>query len=228
VDIGGSWSLASHPADAVSVLEGIRKRYASTPDAVRFSKGVEIERGQSSIFDAQFPEPALTLHTDAEKQSAFKNAIEMVKSSDVSVLVLGEAQNMNGEKASRSSLDLPGNQEALLEAAVATGKPVVLVLLNGRPLAINWAASHVPAILEAWYPGTEGGNAIADLLFGDAVPGGKLPVTFPQSAGQEPLFYAQYLTQNPKESNSRYWMDPARRCIRSGLVLVIRSSRSTI
>lgn len=205
VDIGGSWSLASHPADAVSVLEGIQKRYAASPDAIRFSKGVEIERGQSSIFDAQFPEPAPTLHTSAEKQAAFQQAIELVKSSDVSVLVLGEAQNMNGEKASRSSLDLPGNQEALLEAAVATGKPVVLVLLNGRPLAINWAASHVPAILEAWYPGTEGGNAVADLLFGDAVPGGKLPVTFPRSAGQEPLFYAQNLTQNPKESNSRYW-----------------------
>jgi beta-glucosidase len=205
IDIGGSWSLASHPADAVSVLEGIRKRYATSPGAVRFSKGVEIERGQPSIFDAQFPEPPVTLHTAAEKEAAFQKAIELVKSSDVSVLVLGEAQNMNGEKASRSTLDLPGNQEALLEAAVATGKPVVLVLLNGRPLTINWAASHVPAILEAWYPGTEGGNAIADLLFGDAVPGAKLPVTFPQSAGQEPLFYAHNLTQNPKESDERYW-----------------------
>jgi beta-glucosidase len=112
---------------------------------------------------------------------------------------------MNGERASRSSLELPGRQEELLEAAVATGKPVVLVLLNGRPLAINWAAEHVPAILEAWYPGTEGGNAVADLLFGDAVPGGKLPVTFPRSAGQEPLFYARYLTQIPDEPDTRYW-----------------------
>jgi beta-glucosidase len=92
-----------------------------------------------------------------------------------------------------------------MEAAIATGKPVVLVLLNGRPLAINWAASHVPAILEAWYPGAEGGNAVADLLFGRAVPGGKLPITFPQSAGQEPLFYAHNLTQIPDEPNTRYW-----------------------
>ena len=205
VDITGSWSLASHPADAVSVLEGIRRRYAGSADAVRFSTGVEIARGNPSIFDPQFPEPPATLHTEAEKRTAFQTAVDLVKSSDVSILVLGEAQNMSGEKASRSSLDLPGEQEALLEAAVATGKPVVLVLLNGRPLAINWAAAHVPAILEAWYPGTEGGNAVADLLFGDAVPGGKLPVSFPQSAGQEPLFYAHYLTQNPRESDSRYW-----------------------
>jgi beta-glucosidase len=85
-------------------------------------------------------------------------------------------QSMNGERASRATLNLPGDQERLLEAAVATGKPIVLVLLNGRPLDITWAAQHVPAILEAWYPGTEGGNAVADLLFGDAAPGGKLPV----------------------------------------------------
>lgn len=205
VDIGGSWSLASHPADNVTVLEGIRRRYAGTPDAVKFSKGVEIERGNWSIFDEQFPEDKPTLHTDAEKKAAFDEAIALVKASDVTVMVLGEAQNMNGERAARQSLDLPGQQEALLEAAQATGKPVVLVLLNGRPLAINWAAGHVPAILEAWYPGTEGGNAVADLLFGDAVPGGKLPVTFPRSAGQEPLFYARYLTQIPHEPDTRYW-----------------------
>jgi beta-glucosidase len=205
VDIGGSWSLASHPSDNVSVLEGIRKYYANTPDAVRFGKGVEIERRQESIFDAQFPEEQATLHTDEGRKAAFQHAIDLVKSSDVTVLVLGEAQNMSGERASRLSLDLPGRQEELMEAAIATGKPVVLVLLNGRPLAINWAASHVPAILEAWYPGTEGGNAVADLLFGRAVPGGKLPVTFPRSAGQEPLFYAHNLTQIPNEPNTRYW-----------------------
>jgi beta-glucosidase len=205
VDIGGSWSLASHPADNVTVLEGIRKRYAATPEAVRFQKGVEIERGQQSIFDEQFPEEAPTLVTADQQKAAFQRAIELVKSSDVSVLVLGEAQNMSGERASRSTLELPGRQEELLEAAVATGKPVILVLLNGRPLAIDWAASHVPAILEAWYPGTEGGDAVADLLFGDAVPGGKLPVTFPRSVGQEPLFYARYLTQIPDEPDTRYW-----------------------
>jgi len=209
VDITGSWSLGSHPADAVNVLEGIRARFASRPQAVHFAKGVEIQRTGDSIFDAQFPPPAPTLLTQQQKRTAFAQAIDAVRASDVAVVVLGEAQNMNGERASRSSLALPGEQEALLEAAVATGKPIVLVLLNGRPLAIDWAAEHVPAILEAWYPGTEGGNAIADLLFGDANPGGKLPVTFPRSAGQEPLFYARYLTQIPDDTGTMYWDGPS-------------------
>ena len=209
VDITGSWSLGSHPADAVSVLDGIRARFASRPQAVHFAKGVEIQRTGASIFDAQFPPPAPTLVTQQQKRTAFAQAIDAVRASDVAVVVLGESQNMNGERASRSSLALPGEQEALIEAAVATGKPVVLVLLNGRPLAIDWAAEHVPAILEAWYPGTEGGNAIADLLFGDANPGGKLPVTFPRSAGQEPLFYARYLTQIPDDTGTMYWDGPS-------------------
>ncbi len=112
---------------------------------------------------------------------------------------------MSGERASRSSLDLPGKQEQLLEAAVATGKPIVLVLLNARPLNITWASTHVPAILEAWYPGTEGGNAIADLLSGDANPGGKLPVAWPLTIGQIPINYARNLTQIPEAPNTRYW-----------------------
>jgi beta-glucosidase len=119
--------------------------------------------------------------------------------------VLGELQSMSGERASRATLNLPGRQEELLEAAVATGKPVVLVLLNGRPLDIRWAAQHVPAILEAWYPGTEGGNAVADLLFGDASPGGKLPLTWPRSAGQEPLYYGHNLSQIPDDRDAMYW-----------------------
>ncbi len=108
---------------------------------------------------------------------------------------------MSGEKASRSTLTLPGRQEELLEAVAATGKPVVLVLLNGRPLDITWASQHVPAILEAWYPGTEGGDAIADLLTGDANPGGKLPVTWPREVGQVPIYYSQNLTQIPNETD---------------------------
>ena len=100
---------------------------------------------------------------------------------------------------------MPGEQEQLLEAAVATGKPVALVLLNGRPLDILWASQHVPAILEAWYPGSEGGNAVADLLFGDANPGGKLTVTWPRTVGQVPTYYAQNLTQIPDDMTGRYW-----------------------
>lgn len=203
-DIMGSWSLAGHPDDAVTVLEGIRKRFGQGT-TVSWAKGVEIERGQPSIFDGQFPSPQPILKTDAERNAEFAHAIGLVKQSQVSVLVLGEAQNMSGERASRSTLTLPGRQQQLLEAAVATGKPVVLVLLNARPLNITWASEHVPAILDAWYPGTEGGNAIANLLFGDANPGGKLPVTWPRSVGQVPIYYAHNLTQIPEAPDTRYW-----------------------
>jgi beta-glucosidase len=203
-DIMGSWSLAAHPADSVTVLEGLRKRF-SPGVKIAYTKGVEIEREQESIFDAQFSSPKPTLKTEAEKDAEFHHAIDLIKQSDVAVLVLGELQSMSGERASRSSLMLPGKQEELLEAAVATGKPVVLVLLNGRPLNITWASEHVPAILEAWYPGTEGGDAIADLLSGDANPGGKLPVAWPRSVGQIPINYARNLTQIPDALNERYW-----------------------
>jgi len=127
---------------------------------------------------------------------------------EVVIAVLGEAAGMSGESASRASLELPGIQQKMLEVAAASGKPVVVVLENGRPLDIRWAAAHAHAILEAWYPGTEGGNAIADVLFGDVNPGGKLPVTWPRSAGQEPLYYNHTLTHDPEDKpgfGSRYW-----------------------
>ena len=137
---------------------------------------MEIERGQESIFDDQFPSPKPVLKTDAEKKTEFSHAIDLVKQADVAVMILGEAQTMSGERASRSSLTLPGKQEQLLEAVVATGKPVVLVLINGRPLNITWASQHGMrlAILDVWYPGTEGGNRdCGSSLFGDAAPPGK-------------------------------------------------------
>jgi len=202
-DIMGSWCLAGHPSDSVTVLEGMRKRFGS--EHILYTRGVEIEREQVSIFDDQFSSPKPTLKTDAERDTEFHHAIDLIQQSDVAVLVLGELQSMSGERASRSSLDLPGKQEQLLEAAVATGKPIVLVLLNARPLNITWASQHVPAILEAWYPGTEGGNAIADLLSGDANPGGKLPVAWPLNIGQIPINYARNLTQIPEAPNTRYW-----------------------
>jgi beta-glucosidase len=203
-DIMGSWSLAGHPDDAITVLEGLRKKLGSAT-TINYAKGVEIDRVQPSIFDDQFVSPKPVLLTQQERDAEFQHAIDQVKKSDVAILVLGEAQNMSGERASRSTLNLPGRQQELLEAAVATGKPVVLVLLNGRPLDITWASQHVPAILEAWYPGTEGGNAIANLLMGDANPGGKLPVTWPRSVGQIPTYYSQNLTQIPDETDTRYW-----------------------
>jgi beta-glucosidase len=204
-DIMGSWSLGAHPQDTVTVEEGLKRYLASSGTKLLATKGVEIERQQPSIFDDQFPSPKPTLTTDEAKQAEFNHAIDLVKQADVSVLILGEAQTMSGERASRSSLTLPGRQEQLLEAAVATGKPIVLVLVNGRPLDITWASEHVPAILDVWYPGTEAGDAIAELLFGEAVPGGKLPVTWPRSVGQVPIYYARNLTQIPNDPDTRYW-----------------------
>jgi beta-glucosidase len=203
-DTMGSWSLAGNIGQTVTILEGLRKKLGPAV-TINYAKGVEIERGQPSIFDEQFSSPKPTLKTQAERDAEFQHALEVVKKSDVSVLVMGETQDMNGERASRSTLTLPGKQEELLEAAVATGKPIVLVLLNGRPLNITWASQHVPAILEAWYPGTEGGDAVAHLLMGDANPGGKLPVTWPRSVGQVPIYYAQNLTQIPDDLTGRYW-----------------------
>ena len=203
-DTMGPWSLAGHYDDTVTVLEGLRRRFGQGV-TINSTKGVEIERGSSTIFDEQFMSPKPVMTTDAEKDAEFRHAIDLVKGSDVAVLVLGEAQSMSGERASRSSMTLPGRQQQLLEAAVATGKPVVLVLINGRPVDLTWASTHVPAILDAWYPGTEGGNAVADLLAGDAVPGGKLPVAWPRSVGQIPINYARNLTQIPDDTEHRYW-----------------------
>jgi beta-glucosidase len=203
-DTTGSWSLAGNVPETVTVLEGLRKKLGPAV-TINYAKGVEIERSGPSIFDDQFTSPKPVMKTQAERDAEFQHALEAVKKSDASVLVMGETQDMSGERASRSTLTLPGKQEELLEAAVATGKPIVLVLLNGRPLNITWASQHVPAILEAWYPGSEGGDAVADLLMGDANPGGKLPVTWPRSVGQVPIYYAQNLTQIPDDLTGRYW-----------------------
>ena len=116
-------------------------------------------------------------------------AVDHARSAEVVIMALGEYQGISGESFDRQSLDLPGNQEALLETVAATGKPVVLVLENGRPLTIDWAARHIPAILEAWYPGEFGGQAVAEVLFGDRNPSGKLTITFPRTVGQLPVFY---------------------------------------
>ena len=203
IDTLGSWSLHANPADAITIAQGVRNKLPGVQLLV--TKGVEIAREQPSIFDEQAPEPKPTLLTDQARASEFAHAIDLVRQADLTVLVLGEAQNMSGERASRATLTLPGRQQELLEAAVATGKPIVLVLMAGRPLDITWASQHVPAILDVWYPGTEGGNAVADLLFGSAVPSGKLPVTWPRSVGQIPLFYNSNLTQIPDASSTRYW-----------------------
>ncbi len=207
----GSWMVFGHKPAAVTVLQGIRaklpERAAST-----YAPGPEIRRDFPSLFeDFDARRTRKPVQTPEEAEAAFQAALDTARGADVVIMVLGENADMAGEAASRASLDLPGRQEELLKAVVALGKPVVLVLLNGRPLSIDWAAENVPAILEAWEPGTEGGHAVADILFGDANPGGKLPVTFPRSGSHAPLYYARTLTHAPEEQpmyRSRYWDGP--------------------
>ncbi len=203
----GSWMVFGHTPAAVTVLEGIR---AKLPQAhVAYAPGPEIRRDIPSWFENNMdPTQKKIPQAPEEAEAAFQMAVAAARGAEVVVMVLGENADMAGEAASRASLDLPGRQEELLEAVVALGKPVVLVLLNGRPLSINWAAENVPAILEAWEPGSEGGHAVADILFGDVNPGGKLPVAFPRKGSHAPLYYARNLTHSPEGSrmyNPRYW-----------------------
>ena len=196
-----------HTPAAVTVLEGIR---AKLPQAqVAYAPGPQIRRDIPSWFENNMdPADKKVPQTPVEAEAAFQTAVATARGADVVVMVLGENADMAGEAASRASLDLPGRQAELLKAVVVLGKPVVLVLLNGRPLSINWAAENIPAILEAWQPGTEGGHAVADILFGDANPGGKLPVAFPRKGSHAPLYYARNLTHSPEGSpmyNPRYW-----------------------
>jgi beta-glucosidase len=203
----GSWMVFGHQPAAVTVLAGIR---AKLPHAeVTYAPGPEIRRDIPSWFEGMMAgETRKPAQTPAEAEAAFQLAVETARTADQIVMVLGETDLMAGEAASRASLDLPGRQEELLKAVAALGKPVVLVLLNGRPLSVNWAAEHIPAILEAWEPGSEGGHAVADILFGDVNPGGKLPVSFPRKGSHAPLYYARNLTHSPEGSrmyNPRYW-----------------------
>ncbi len=205
----GSWMVFGHKPAAVTVLQGIKSKLAGAK--VSYSPGPDIRRDFPSFFEELYPETKKPVQTPEDAEAAFKAAVETAQGADLVVMVLGEDADMAGEAASRSSLDLPGRQEELLKAVCALGKPVVLVLLNGRPLSINWAAGNVPAILEAWEPGTEGGNAVADILFGDVNPGGKLPVCFPRSGGHAPMYYAHTLSHQPEghpQYLSRYWDSP--------------------
>ncbi|TQV86332.1 beta-glucosidase BglX [Exilibacterium tricleocarpae] len=181
-DMIGSWAAAGDRHDKpVTLLEGIRA-------AVGDDTKVTYARGGGYEFD----------DTD---RSGFADAMAIARTADVIILAMGEKWDMTGEAASRTSLDLPGTQPALMRALRELGKPMVLVLMNGRPLTINWAATEVDAILETWYAGTMGGFAIADVLFGDYNPSGKLPVTFPRSVGQIPLYYNMKNTGRPYDVN---------------------------
>jgi beta-glucosidase len=153
------------------------------------------------MFGGNRPEDPAGFDEGAE----FQHAVDLAGGADVAIVVAGEWQNMIGEAASRSSLELPGRQLELLQAVVATGTPVVLLVMNGRPLDLRWPAGHVPAILDIWYPGTQGGAAVANLLFGEVSPGGKLPFTWPRTVGQIPMVYSHTVSHQPENQATRYW-----------------------
>ena len=166
--------------EVTTVLEGIREK-AQGKAEVLYTKGCD-------LVDAHWPESEIIEYPlTPDEQAEIDRAAANARQADVAVVVLGGGQRTCGENKSRTSLELPGRQLKLLQAVQATGKPVVLVLMNGRPLSVNWADKFVPAILEAWYPGSKGGTAVADILFGDYNPGGKLTVTFPKTVGQIPF-----------------------------------------
>lgn len=203
-DTLGPWVFDFDLDETVTVLDGIRNR-AGQGTEVGYAPGIRpAQRVFPSMFD-MFADNAPAEPAAFDDDAEFARAVALARESDVAVVVLGEWQNMIGEAASRSSLELPGGQLALLQAVVATGTPVVLLVMNGRPLDLRWAAENVPAILDIWYPGTQGGAAMADVLFGDVAPGGKLPFTWPRTVGQVPLVYSHTLSHEPANQGRRYW-----------------------
>ena len=180
-DLLGPWSGKGDPAAVVPVLDGIK---AAVPDAnVTFTRGCDI---------------------DCADDSGFAAAATAASAADATVVVVGESAAMSGEASSRAEISLPGRQEDLIAAIKATGKPFAVVLMNGRPLTLDDVDANAPAILEAWFPGSQGGNAVADVLFGNVNPGGKLPVTFPHSVGQIPLYYNHENTGRPADPNNKF------------------------
>ncbi len=183
-NMNGNWTGDGRPEDPITVLEGLKNKLGNAVK-LRYEVGCD---------------------TKCEDTSGFQKAVDAAKDSDFTILVIGEDGDTSAEASSRTNLDLPGKQLDLVKEIHATGKPYAVVLMNGRPLTINWVAENSPAILETWFAGTEAGNAIADTLFGDANPGGKLPVTFPRSVGQIPIYYNALPTGRPVgiDSDAKY------------------------
>lgn len=181
-DMLGSWAGDGRKDDVVTLLAGIKGKVSSST-RVGYEKGCDIEGGSGD---------------------RIAEAARIARESDMVILAVGESADMSGEAASRTSLDLPGRQPDLVKAVIATGKPTAVVLVSGRPLTINWIAENAGAILVAWFPGIQAGNAIADVLFGDRNPGGKLPVTFPRNVGQLPLYYNHKNTGRPFDPSNKY------------------------
>lgn len=177
----GSWNGDGRSEDAISLLTGIASKVPAAK--INVARGCDVT---------------------CNSTAGFEEAQRAARESDFAILAVGESAEMSGEASARSSLDLPGKQLDLIKAIAATGKPYAVVLMNGRPLTIGWLAENTPAILETWFAGTQGGNAIADVLFGDVNPGGKLPATFPRAVGQVPLYYNHKNTGRPPDAANKY------------------------
>ncbi|MBS7788156.1 beta-glucosidase BglX [Flavobacterium sp. CYK-55] len=194
-NMAGTWSVATQQSKSVSVLAGLREVLGKQAQII-YAKGSNLD------YDAAYEERATmfgkTLHRDARTSDQLMNeALEVARKADVVVAALGESAEMSGESSSRTNLEIPQAQKDLLKALLATGKPVVLVLFNGRPLVLADEVKSVPAILDVWFPGSEAGLAIADVLFGDVNPSGKLSATFPRNVGQIPIYYNHKNTGRP-------------------------------
>jgi len=189
----GSWRVGSDDSSAVSVLDGLKK-YTSD---FRYAKGADVVLGPVNFINE--------LSINKTDKSGFNEAIELARNSEVVIMVLGEHGFQTGEGRSRSELDLPGVQQQLLEEVYKVNKNIVLVLMNGRPLILNWADEHIPAILETWQLGMQSGHAIAEVLFGDYNPGGKLTMTFPRNLGQLPIYYNYFNTGRPGPKPEVFW-----------------------
>lgn len=189
----GSWRIGSDDNSAISVLEGLEK-YSNE---ITYAKGADLVIGETS-----FRQEVEINETD---RSGFDEAVTLAANSEVVIMVLGEHGFQSGEGRSRAYLDLPGVQQELMEAVYEVNQNIILVLMNGRPLAIPWADEHIPAILETWQLGTQTGNAIADVLFGVYNPSGKLPMTFPKTVGQVPIYYNHFNTGRPEDDEPIFW-----------------------
>jgi beta-glucosidase len=191
----GSWRLASEDGTAVSVLEGLEKY---TDNQLVFEKGTDVTIGETQFVNE--------LNINSTDFSGFEAAKNVASNADVVIMVLGEHGFQSGEGRSRTELGLPGNQQQLLEEIYKVNSKIVLVLNNGRPLAIPWAAENIPAIVEAWQLGTQTGNAVAQMIYGDYNPSGKLPISFPRNVGQCPIYYNNYSTGRPTDKdNNVFW-----------------------
>lgn len=193
----GTWVIAGDPKKSVSVIDGVKKAAGSGVN-VLYARGSNIT--DDSLLNARAWFFGMKQERDNRPaQQMIDEAVETANKADVVVAVVGESANMSGESASRSDISIPETQKELLKALFKTGKPIVLVLFNGRPLALTWEDQHANAILDVWAPGTEAGNAIADVLFGNYNPSGKITATFPKNVGQVPIYYNHKNTGRPFE-----------------------------